>query len=128
MYFERIGFQAQPETAVDSMNLGIRNEAYTELPRVELKSKEEAKDSSTQLHNTPHTRSYYPKMTAQGDGLETIKVMWALVALTTVAVVLRLYTRIFVVHSYAMDDNVYNIAFVSKTSFCYYLRVPHHYL
>ena len=67
-------------------------------------------------------------MTVQGDGLEAIKVMWALVALTTVAVVLRLYTRIFVVHSYAMDDNVYNIAFVSNTSFCIYLWVPHHYL
>ena len=49
----------------------------------------------------------------QGDGLEAVKVMWALVAMTTIVVVLRLYTRILVVRSYAIDDSVYNAAFVS---------------
>ena len=52
----------------------------------------------------------------QGDGLEAIKAMWALVALATVIVFLRLYTRILVVRSYAADDSVYNAAFVSYTS------------
>lgn len=40
-------------------------------------------------------------------------VMWIMVALTLVCVVLRIYTRVFVIQSHGADDHVYNFAFVS---------------
>ncbi|KAI1252682.1 hypothetical protein MGN70_004886 [Eutypa lata] len=51
-------------------------------------------------------------MAIKGDGLDAIKAMWGLLAMTTIFVALRAYTRIFVVHSYGTDDNVYNLAFL----------------
>ena len=54
-------------------------------------------------------------MAIKGDGLDAIKAMWGLLAMTAIFVALRAYTRIFVVHSYGTDDNVYNLAFVSNT-------------
>ncbi|KAK7751401.1 hypothetical protein SLS62_006657 [Diatrype stigma] len=52
-------------------------------------------------------------MEMEGDGLMAIKLLWGLLAMTMIVVSLRVYTRIFVVHSYGADDNVYNLAFVS---------------
>lgn len=51
-------------------------------------------------------------MAIKGDGLDAIKAMWGLLAMTAIFVALRAYTRIFVVHSYGTDDNVYNLAFL----------------
>lgn len=53
-------------------------------------------------------------MVIEGESREVIKIMWSLLAMTIVVVALRAYTRIFVVHSYGLDDNVYNLAFVSN--------------
>lgn len=55
-------------------------------------------------------------MTMQGDGPWAVAVMWAVVAVTLVFVVLRIYTRAVVVASYGIDDHVYNLAFVSSPS------------
>jgi hypothetical protein len=40
--------------------------------------------------------------------------MWIVTAVTLVFVLLRIYTRAYVVQSYSIDDHVYNLAFVSK--------------
>lgn len=50
--------------------------------------------------------------------------MWIMVAPTLLCVVLRLYTRVFVIQSHGADDHVYNLAFVSTQtilgySFCF---------
>lgn len=42
-----------------------------------------------------------------------VLVMWIMVAPTLLCVVLRLYTRVFVIQSHGADDHVYNLAFVS---------------
>lgn len=52
-------------------------------------------------------------MAMGGDGPWAISVMWSLTAVTLIFVVLRVYTRVFVVKSYGVDDHVYNLAFVS---------------
>jgi hypothetical protein len=39
--------------------------------------------------------------------------MWIVTAVTLVFVLLRIYTRAYVVKSYGIDDHVYNLAFVS---------------
>ncbi|KAK0744867.1 hypothetical protein B0T21DRAFT_380984 [Apiosordaria backusii] len=51
-------------------------------------------------------------MTFGGDGPWTVSVMWLVTALTFVFVILRIYTRAFVVESYGIDDHVYNFAFI----------------
>ncbi|RKK32503.1 hypothetical protein BFJ67_g14711 [Fusarium oxysporum f. sp. cepae] len=38
--------------------------------------------------------------------------MWSLTAVAFIFVVLRAYTRIFVVKSFGVDDHVYNLAFI----------------
>lgn len=52
-------------------------------------------------------------MAATSEGPWAIRVMWILTALTFVFVLLRNYTRVFVVRSFGIDDHVYNFAFVS---------------
>lgn len=52
-------------------------------------------------------------MTFGGDGPWAVSVMWIVTALTFVFVLLRIYTRTYVVESYCIDDHVYNFAFVS---------------
>lgn len=47
-----------------------------------------------------------------GDAAQAITAMWILTVLTLVFVVLRTYTRAFVVKAYGIDDHVYNFAFV----------------
>jgi hypothetical protein len=39
--------------------------------------------------------------------------MWIMLALTFLCMVLRLYTRVFVIQSHGPDDHAYNFAFVS---------------
>ncbi|KAK4641122.1 hypothetical protein QC761_609580 [Podospora bellae-mahoneyi] len=51
-------------------------------------------------------------MTLGGDGPWAVSVMWIVTALTFVFVLLRIYTRAYVVGSYGLDDHVYNLAFV----------------
>ncbi|KAK4171451.1 hypothetical protein QBC36DRAFT_366486 [Triangularia setosa] len=51
-------------------------------------------------------------MTFGGDGPWAVSVMWIVTALTFVFVLLRIYTRTYVVESYGLDDHVYNLAFV----------------
>ncbi|KAM6519004.1 hypothetical protein FALCPG4_012660 [Fusarium falciforme] len=50
-------------------------------------------------------------MAMGGDGPWAISVMWSLTAVTLIFVILRVYTRVFVVKSYGVDDHVYNLAF-----------------
>ena len=52
-------------------------------------------------------------MAIGGDGGWSIATIWALTVLTFVFVLLRLYTRYFLVQSVGIDDHVYNLAFVS---------------
>ncbi|KAF4446713.1 hypothetical protein F53441_9646 [Fusarium austroafricanum] len=51
-------------------------------------------------------------MAVKGDGPWVIGTMWALTVVAFVFVILRTYTRIFVVKSFGIDDHVYNLAFV----------------
>lgn len=49
-----------------------------------------------------------------GQGPWAIAVMWIVTAVTLVFVLLRIYTRAYVVRSYGIDDHVYALAFVSS--------------
>ncbi|KAK8121313.1 hypothetical protein PG999_005433 [Apiospora kogelbergensis] len=51
-------------------------------------------------------------MAMGGDGPWAITVMWALTTATFVFVLLRIYTRLIVVKSFGIDDQVYILAFV----------------
>lgn len=51
-------------------------------------------------------------MAIEGEGPWVIGAMWSLTAVALVFVVLRAYTRIFVVKSFGIDDHVYNLAWV----------------
>jgi hypothetical protein len=53
-----------------------------------------------------------------GEGRSAVIAMWALTLVTLAFVMLRTYTRIMVVHSYGIDDHVYNLAFVSEPQLC----------
>ncbi|KAH7169286.1 hypothetical protein DER46DRAFT_624507 [Fusarium sp. MPI-SDFR-AT-0072] len=50
-------------------------------------------------------------MAIKGEGPWVIGAMWALASVAFLFVVLRAYTRIFVVKSFGIDDHVYNLAF-----------------
>lgn len=52
-------------------------------------------------------------MAIKGEGPRVIGAMWALTVVALVFVVLRAYTRIFIVKSLGIDDHVYNLAWVS---------------
>ncbi|OHW92146.1 hypothetical protein CSPAE12_09156 [Colletotrichum incanum] len=47
-----------------------------------------------------------------GDAPMALGVLWGLTALTLCFVLLRLYTRIFILQAYGIDDHFYNVAFV----------------
>lgn len=47
-----------------------------------------------------------------GSAPSAITTMWVLTALTLVFVILRIYTRVWVVRAYGVDDHVYNLSFV----------------
>ncbi|KAI1142739.1 hypothetical protein F5Y05DRAFT_408186 [Hypoxylon sp. FL0543] len=51
-------------------------------------------------------------MAIEADGLSTVIAMWILTGLVFAFVLLRVYTRIFVTHSYGVDDSVYAVAFL----------------
>lgn len=52
-------------------------------------------------------------MAMGGQGPMAVLVMWIMVVPTLLCVVLRFYTRVFVIQSHGADDHVYNLAFVS---------------
>jgi hypothetical protein len=54
-----------------------------------------------------------------GEAPSAVIAMWILTAMTFVFVVLRTYTRMYVVKSSGIDDHVYNLAFVSAESSCH---------
>jgi hypothetical protein len=47
-----------------------------------------------------------------GKGPRSIAVMWLMTSLSLILVILRLYTRIFVVKAVGIDDHVFNLAWV----------------
>ncbi|GKT53033.1 hypothetical protein ColTof3_00372 [Colletotrichum tofieldiae] len=47
-----------------------------------------------------------------GDAPMALGVLWGLTALTLCFVLLRLYTRIFILQAYGIDDHFYNVSFV----------------
>ncbi|KAG4271305.1 hypothetical protein FPRO04_11067 [Fusarium proliferatum] len=51
-------------------------------------------------------------MAIKGEGPRVIGAMWALTVVALVFVVLRAYTRIFIVKSLGIDDHVYNLAWI----------------
>ncbi|RKL38046.1 hypothetical protein BFJ72_g7508 [Fusarium proliferatum] len=51
-------------------------------------------------------------MAIKGEGPWVIGAMWALTVVALVFVVLRAYTRIFIVKSLGIDDHVYNLAWI----------------
>lgn len=51
-----------------------------------------------------------------GKGPRSIAVMWLMTFLSFVLVILRLYTRIYVVKAVGIDDHVFNLAWVCYTS------------
>lgn len=62
-------------------------------------------------------------MAVGGDGHWVLVSMWTLTLVTFVFVVLRTYTRIYIIKSLGVDDHVYNLAFVSST-----ITSPHRYV
>lgn len=54
--------------------------------------------------------SYYP--ITESD-IQVIAVLWALFLVTSVFVGLRLYSRVKILQFYALEDYLYNVAFVS---------------
>ncbi|KAF5234165.1 hypothetical protein FANTH_12267 [Fusarium anthophilum] len=62
-----------------------------------------------------------------GDGPWAIAVMWALTVVVFIFVLLRLYTRVFVVESLGIDDHVYNVAFVFLLLYTIFTTVSAHY-
>ncbi|KAF9877444.1 hypothetical protein CkaCkLH20_05144 [Colletotrichum karsti] len=53
--------------------------------------------------------------------------MWALTAITLVFVVLRIYTRAFIVKSYGIDDHVYLLAFILLVLYTTFTTFSAHY-
>ncbi|KAK8045532.1 hypothetical protein PG993_005556, partial [Apiospora rasikravindrae] len=62
-----------------------------------------------------------------GDGPWAITVMWALTAATFVFVLLRTYTRVVVVKSFGIDDEVYILAFVFLVCYAAFTTVSAEY-
>ncbi|WXC45667.1 hypothetical protein QX201_005367 [Fusarium graminearum] len=50
-------------------------------------------------------------MAAGGDGHWVLASMWSLLLVSFVFVVLRMYTRVYVIKSFGADDRMYNLAF-----------------
>ena len=51
-------------------------------------------------------------MQIQGDAPWVLGVCWMLTALVLVFVLLRIYTRVFIVDSFGYDDSAYIVAYV----------------
>ncbi|KAF4468501.1 hypothetical protein FALBO_4618 [Fusarium albosuccineum] len=66
-------------------------------------------------------------MAIGGDGPRATAIMWAMVAVTLLFVVLRVYTRAIVVNSFGIDDHVYNLAFVFLVLYTIFTSVAAHY-
>ncbi|KAK6212556.1 hypothetical protein LQW54_005141 [Pestalotiopsis sp. IQ-011] len=62
-----------------------------------------------------------------GDATQAITAMWILTVLTLVFVVLRTYTRAFVVKAYGIDDHVYNFAFLLLLCYVIFITISGHY-
>lgn len=48
-----------------------------------------------------------------GDAPMALAVLWGLTGLAFFFVLLRLYTRLFILQAYGVDDHFFNLAFVS---------------
>lgn len=68
-----------------------------------------SEDSITVVPSSELT--YYPITTTD---IQVIIVLWVLFLVTSVFVVLRLYSRVKILQFYALEDYLYNIAFVSN--------------
>ncbi|KAG4269115.1 hypothetical protein FPRO04_12238 [Fusarium proliferatum] len=66
-------------------------------------------------------------MAMGGDGPWAIGVMWALTVVVFIFVVLRVYTRVFVVQSFGVDDHVFNLAFVFLLFYTSFTTTSAHY-
>ncbi|KAF4332014.1 integral membrane protein pth11 [Fusarium beomiforme] len=66
-------------------------------------------------------------MAVKGEGPWVIGAMWALTVVTFIFVILRAYTRIFVVKSFGIDDHVYNLAFICLLLDTIFTTVAVHY-
>jgi hypothetical protein len=55
-------------------------------------------------------------MAVGGDGPWVLASMWSLMLVSFVFVVLRSYTRIYLIKSYGVGDHMYNLAFVRPAS------------
>lgn len=62
-------------------------------------------------------------MAAGGDGHWVLASMWSLLLVSFVFVVLRMYTRVYVIKSFGADDRMYNLAFVSQVSISSYISL-----
>lgn len=56
-------------------------------------------------------------MQIQGDAPWVLGVCWMLTALVLVFVLLRIYTRVFIVDSFGYDDSAYIVAYVRSPCF-----------
>lgn len=52
-----------------------------------------------------------------GKGIRAVAVMWAMTFISFILVPLRLYTRIYIIKALGVDDHVFNLAWVSYSSF-----------
>jgi hypothetical protein len=52
-----------------------------------------------------------------GKGIRAVAVMWAMTFLSFILVPLRLYTRVYIIEALGVDDHVFNLAWVSHSSF-----------
>ncbi|KAH7308597.1 hypothetical protein B0I35DRAFT_442270 [Stachybotrys elegans] len=66
-------------------------------------------------------------MTLKGEGLSTVIAMWVLTGLTIIFVVLRIYTRVVVTHSFGVDDIVFSLAFLLLLMFTICITVSAQY-
>ncbi|KAI1880833.1 hypothetical protein JX265_001073 [Neoarthrinium moseri] len=66
-------------------------------------------------------------MAYNGAGREAVTNMWILTAVTLIFVALRIYTRVWVVRSFGVDDHVYNIAFLLLVCYVSFTTVSAHY-
>ncbi|KAK7756019.1 hypothetical protein SLS62_001962 [Diatrype stigma] len=61
------------------------------------------------------------------DAARTLAVLWTLTAVTFLFVLLRLYTRVKVVHAYGIDDHFFNAAFVFLLVYDILITTSSHY-
>ncbi|KAJ0114056.1 hypothetical protein J7T55_007890 [Diaporthe amygdali] len=66
-------------------------------------------------------------MAMGGQGPMAVLVMWIMVVPTFVCVVLRFYTRVFVIQSHGADDHVYNFAFICLLCYTIFVTIAANY-